>query len=189
MRLAVANSVRFGYTLIEAIVVMVILAIAAMLLVPHLTNQGDTELQAAARQLVADISWAQCDAVASQGYRRLHFYADGRGWCLLDISDSTFSDPFDEATAVFAADPWRTRRGNGSFIVDFPNDDRFVSVAVSDITTAEGGRDLTFDRLGGTVSAPGLGAGAASVTLSDGIDSWKVDISPVTGRVAVSRAE
>ena len=185
----VLNSMRFGYTLIEASVVLVILGIAAILLVPHLSNQGDTELQGAARQLVADISWAQCDAVASQEYRRLHFYADGRGWCLLDITDSTFANSFDAATAVFAEDPWRTRRGGGDFIVDFPNDDRYVSVTVSGITTAEGGRDLTFDRLGGTVSAPGLGAGAATVTLSDGTDSWQVDIAPVTGRVAVSRVE
>jgi type II secretory pathway pseudopilin PulG len=185
----VLNSMRFGYTLIEATVVLVILGIAAILLVPHLSNQGDTELQGAARQLVADISWAQCDAVASQGYRRLHFYADGRGWCLLDITDSTFANSFDAATAVFAEDPWRTRRGGGDFIVDFPNDDRYRFVTVSGITTAEGGRDLTFDRLGGTVSAPGLGAGAATVTLSDGTDSWRVDIAPVTGRVAVSRAK
>lgn len=187
---AVFNSMRFGYTLIEASVVLVILGITAILLVPHLGNQADTELQGAARQLVADISWAQCDAVASQGYRRLHFYADGRGWCLLDITDRTFADSFDAATAVFAEDPWRTRRGGGDFIVDFPNDDRYVFVTVSDITTGvKGGRDLTFDRLGGTVSAPGLGAGAATVTLSDGTDSWQVDIAPVTGRVAVSRAE
>lgn len=185
----VLNPMRFGYTLIEASVVLVILGITAILLVPHLGNQGDTELQGAARQLVADISWAQCDAVASQEYRRLHFYADGRGWCLLDITDSTFANSFDAATAVFAEDPWQTRRGGGDFIVDFLNDDRYVSVTVSDITTAEGGRDLTFDRLGGTVSAPGLGAGAATVTLSDGTDSWQVDIAPVTGRVAVSRAE
>ena len=185
----VLNSMRFGYTLIEASVVLVILGITAILLVPHLSNQGDTELQGAARQLVADISWAQCDAVASQEYRRLHFYADGRGWCLLDITDSTFANSFDAATAVFAEDPWRTRRGGSDFIVDFLNDDRYVSVTVSDITTAEGGRDLTFDRLGGTVSAPGLGAGAATVTLSDGTDSWQVDIAPVTGRLAVSRAK
>ncbi len=184
-----ANPIRAGYTLIEAIVVMAILAIAAVLLVPHLSDRGDTELQAAARQLVSDIAWAQCDAVAGQGYRRLHFYPDGSGWCLYEVTDATFSDPFDANTAAFVEDVWRTRRGGGDFIVDFSGDARFQTVAISDVTTAEGGRDLTFDQLGGTVSAPGLGAGAASVTLSDGTDNWQVAVAPVTGRVVVSRAE
>ncbi len=180
-------SVRRGYTLLEAIILMVILGIAAALLIPHLANRGDTEIQAAARQLVADISWAQCDAVASQGYRRLHFYDDGRGWCLVNVTDATFNDVFDPATADYAEDPWRTRRGGGDFKIDFDADERFLSVAVSDVTVAEGGREITFDRLGGTVSAPGLGAGAASVTLSDGTNNWKLDIAPVTGRVVVAR--
>jgi type II secretory pathway pseudopilin PulG len=179
--------VRRAYTLIEAVILMVVLGIAAVLLVPHLSDRGDTEIQAAARQLVADISWAQCDAVASQGYRRLHFYSDGRGWCLVNVTDATFNDIFDPATAVYSEDPWRTRRGGGDFTVDFDADDRFALVAVSDVTVAEGGRDITFDRLGGTVSAPGLGAGAASVTLSDGTDNWKLDIAPVTGRIVVAR--
>jgi type II secretory pathway pseudopilin PulG len=178
---------RSGYTLLEAMILMVVLGVAAVLLVPRLADRGDTEIQAAARQLVADISWAQCDAVASQGYRRLHFYNDGRGWCLINVTDATFSNAFDPATADFATDPWRTRRGGGDFVVDFDSDDRFSSVAVSDVTVAEGGRDITFDRLGGTVSAPGLGAGAASVTLSDGSNEWQLDIAPVTGRVVVAR--
>jgi prepilin-type N-terminal cleavage/methylation domain-containing protein len=184
-----SNSVRSAYTLVELVIVMTILGIAAVLLIPHMSDRGDTEIQAAARQLVADISWAQCDAVAGQGFRRLHFYNDGRGWCLVTVDDSTFTTTFNEATAIFAEDPWRTRRGGGDFIVDFVADERFHNVQVVDVTTAEGGRDLTFDRLGGTVAAPGLGAGAASVQLSDGNDTWQVNIAPVTGRVAVARVE
>lgn len=178
---------RNGYTLLEAMVFVSIMAIAATLLVPHLTDRGDTELQAAARQLVSDISWAQSDAVASQEYRRLHFYDDGRGWCLLRVTDATFENAFDPATAEFASDPWRTRRGGGDFIVDFGIDDRFLEVQVADVEMADGSRALTFDRIGGSVMAPGLGAGAGSVTLSDGTDSWRVEVAPVTGRVLVSR--
>ncbi|MDG2478074.1 MAG: hypothetical protein P8M32_09305 [Phycisphaerales bacterium] len=184
-----SNSVRSAYTLGEMVIVLTILGIAATLLIPHLSDRGDTEIQAAARQLVADISWAQCDAVAGQGFRRLHFYDDGRGWCLVTVDDASFNTAFNEATAIYADDPWRTRRGGGDFIVNFVDDTRFQTVQVVDVTTAEGGRDLTFDRLGGTVAAPGLGAGAASVQLSDGMDTWQVNVAPVTGRVAVARVE
>jgi Tfp pilus assembly protein FimT len=183
------NSTRFAYTLGEMMIVLLLLGIAAVLLIPHLSDRGDTEIQAAARQLVADISWAQCDAVQSQEYRRLHFYDDGRGWCMIDVTDATFNDVFNAATADFSEDPWRTRRGGGDFIVDFVADERFHDVQIIDVTTAEGGRDLTFDRLGGTVAAPGLGAGAASVQLSDGTDTWQVSVAPVTGRVVVTRTQ
>ena len=184
-----SSVVRRAYTLAEAMVVIVVLSIAAVLVVPAMTDRGGTEVQAAVRQLVADISWAQCDAVASQGFRRLHFYADGRGWCLLEITDSTFADPFDPATADYAEDAWNTRRAGGDFITDFEADDRFVEVAIGSVTTAEGNRHLTFDRLGGTVSAPSLGAGSATIVLTDGEVDWQVDVAPITGRVLVSKVE
>ncbi|HJO15716.1 MAG TPA: type II secretion system protein [Phycisphaerales bacterium] len=181
------NPVRSGFTLLEVMITLVLMSISGILIVPHLADRGGLEVQAAVRQLVSDVSWAQCDAVASQQYRRLHFYSDGRGWCLIDVTDATFSDAFDEATATYADDPWRTRRSEGDFIVDFDSDDRFKEVQVSSVSVSEGGRDVTFDRLGGTVSSPGLGAGGVTIELSDGSTTWKVDLAPVTGRVAVSK--
>lgn len=188
MNRAFHQPMRFGYTLVEAAVVLVILGIAATLLIPRLAGRGDLEVQAATRQLVADISWAQCDAVAGQGYRRLHFFEDGRGWCLLHVDEATFEEAFDPASAVYANDPWRTRRGDGDLIVDFVADERFSEVMISDVSLG-GGRDLTFDRLGGTVSAPGLGAGPGSISLTDGQAVWNVELSPITGAVVVNRAQ
>ena len=45
-------------------------------------------LQSAVRLLIADISFAQSDALAHQEYRRVHFYDDGRGWCVVRIAES-----------------------------------------------------------------------------------------------------
>ncbi|MCH2143030.1 MAG: type II secretion system GspH family protein [Phycisphaerales bacterium] len=179
--------IRRGFSLLEVLITVVIMGISGALIVPHLADRGGLEVQAAVQQLVSDVSWAQCDAVASQQYRRLHFYADGRGWCLIDVTDSSFADPFDEATAQYSDDPWKTRRGGGDFIVDFVADERFTEVAVSAVSVASGGRDVTFDRLGGTVSAPGLGAGAVSIELSDGDVIWRVNLAPVTGRMSVEK--
>ena len=105
------------------------------------------------------------------------------------MTDGTFDDAFDPQSAIYAEDPWRTRRGGGDIIVDFQADDRFMEVAVSNVSMPAGGRSLTFDRLGGTVVAPGLGAGPASVTLSDGQADWTISVAPVTGAVSVARAE
>ncbi len=187
MRQATTHLVRSGFSLLEVLITVVIMGISGALIVPHLADRGGLEVQAAVQQLVSDVSWAQCDAVASQQYRRLHFYDDGRGWCLVDVTEATFADPCDEATAQYADDPWRTRRGGGEFIVDFVADERFADVAVSAVSVPSGGRHITFDRLGGTVDAPGFGAGAMSIELSDGEVTWRVNLAPVTGRMSVEK--
>jgi len=179
--------VHRGYTLVEMLVTLVIMGIAAALLVPTLGEFGAIETQAAVRRLVADIAFAQSDAVARQGYRRVHFFADGTGWCLVQVDDAAFFDTFDAATADFLPDPARVNRGGGDFIVDLATDDRFASVQVESVTTAEGGSELTFDALGGTVTAPGTAAGAVTVVLTGDDSRWEVDVAPVTGRTSVQK--
>ena len=68
-----------GYTLIELIFVVALLGLATAMLVPYLVNQNSMTVQAAVRRVIADLSFAQSDALAHQEYRRVHFYADGRG--------------------------------------------------------------------------------------------------------------
>ena len=57
---------RSGYTLVEMLVTLVILGIAAAMLVPSLGAFGAIETQAAVRRLVSDIAFAQSEAVAHQ---------------------------------------------------------------------------------------------------------------------------
>jgi prepilin-type N-terminal cleavage/methylation domain-containing protein len=180
-------NVSRGYTLVEMLVTLVIMGVAAALLVPVLGGFGAIETQAAVRRLVSDIAFAQSDAVARQDYRRVHFFEDGTGWCLVRVDDAAFFDTFDAGTADFVADPARVNRAGGDFIVDLAADDRFASVQVESVTTAEGGTDLTFDALGGTVSAPGTAAGAVIVVLAGEDSRWEVDVAPVTGRTSVKK--
>jgi prepilin-type N-terminal cleavage/methylation domain-containing protein len=181
------RSLQSGYTLVEMLVTLVIMGIAAALLVPVLGAFGAIETQAAVRRLVSDIAFAQSDAVARQGYRRVHFFADGTGWCLVNIDDTDFFDAFNAGTADYLPDPARVTRGGGDFIVDLAADDRFASVQVESVTTAEGPTNVTFDALGGTVAAPGTAAGAVTVVLSGDDSRWEVDVAPVTGRTTVQK--
>jgi prepilin-type N-terminal cleavage/methylation domain-containing protein len=183
----IAGALHRGYTLVELMVTLVIMGIAAALLVPALGDFGAIETQAAVRRLVSDITFAQSDAVARQGYRRVQFFDDGSGWCLVQVDDGAFFDAFNASTADFVADPASVNRGGGDFIVNFAQDDRFESVHIESVTTAEGGLGLTFDALGGTVSAPGTAAGAVTVVLAGDDSRWEVGVAPVTGRTSVQK--
>ena len=178
---------RNGYTLVEMLVTLVIMGIAAALLVPSLGAFGAIETQAAVRRLVSDIAFAQSEAVAHQRYLRVQFHADGSGWSLVRVDSTGFFDPFDATVADYVADPAGVQRGGGDFIVDLVKDDRFASVFVESVATAEGVTSLTFDALGGIVSAPGAAAGAATVVLAGDDSRWEVAVAPVTGRTSVRK--
>ena len=66
-----------SYTLIELIMVMAVLALAAALLVPNIVGSDTMRAQAAVRLLIADLRFAQSDALANQEFRRVVFYRDG----------------------------------------------------------------------------------------------------------------
>jgi len=57
---------RNAFTLIELLCVIVILAIAAVFVIPQLTSRGDIKTAAAARTVMADIMYAQNRAIAKQ---------------------------------------------------------------------------------------------------------------------------
>src|SRR5690554_431827 len=61
-----------AYTLIELLLVVAILGLASAILIPQLANRDSMEVQAAVRQIIADLSFAQSDALAHQEYRRVY---------------------------------------------------------------------------------------------------------------------
>ncbi len=58
--------VRSAFTLIEILVCIVILGIAATLIIPQMSNASDLQAAAAARVLIADLTYAQNAAITSQ---------------------------------------------------------------------------------------------------------------------------
>ncbi len=181
-------SVR-SYTLIELIMVMAVLALAAALLIPHMVGIDSMTVQAAVRLLIADLSFAQSDALANQEFRRVVFYDDGSGYCILIV------DSFDEVTPADLDDPavnyvYDPLGNMGRYIVDYTVDGRFEGVVITEVTmdgmTLEDRPQITYDQLGGTIqtsSAPGIG-GSIVLTYKDSI--YRITVSPFTGKLTVS---
>ena len=169
--------------------VIALLGTAASLLVPQLTNLGRFETSSAVRRLMADITFAQSEALAAQTYHRLHFFENGRGYCLVRVADIDFDEPYDPVTADYVPDPSGSIRGGGHYIVDYQADRRFESVSFSQVELANGGRSLTFDALGGTVASPGSPAGVGRIVVAGEDAEYEVTIAPITGKVSVLRLD
>lgn len=178
-----------GYTLIELIMVVALLGTAASLLIPQLLGLGRFETSSAVRRLMADLTFAQSEALAAQSYHRIHFFEDGRGYCLVRVADVDFNTPFDPMTADYVSDPSGTVRGGGRFVVDYLADPRFGSVSMSEVDLSDGSRAITFDALGGTVEAPGTPAGQGKIVVTGEDAQFEIMIAPVTGKLSVLRVD
>ena len=175
---------RRGYTLIELIMVIAVLALAAALLIPHMTNLDSMTVQAAVRLIIADLSFAQSDALANQEYRRVHFYDDGRGYCLFRVTDADYATPVDLDDADYIFDPLGAM---GRYIVDFTQDDRFEGVTIESVDIDTGRREITYDALGGTVITPNIPGTGGEIIIAFGEESYRLQIAPFTGKLTVNK--
>ena len=176
-----------SYTLIELIMVMAVLALAAAMLVPHLVGRDMLTVQAAIRMLIADLSFAQTDALANQEFRRVVFYADGAGYCLIRVPSAGWVTDLSDPALDYVYDPLGHQ---GQYIVNFFEDDRFEGVMITaaniDGTMLADQPEITYDQLGGTVKGAVAGTGGY-VVLSFDDESYRIDIAAFTGKLTVTK--
>jgi len=183
---------RKGYTLIELLIVIAILGLAGALLVPRLVQQDSMTAQAAVRKLIGDLSFAQSDALAHQEYRRVHFYADGSGYCIIRVNDSNFGDDwatFDPADIDYINDPLAPANEDGRYITNFTTDARFAQVRITSVDIDDGvadpAGDIIYDSLGGTLRPDGTPGIGGDIVLSANADAFTIGVSPFTGKLTV----
>jgi len=156
---------RSAYTLVEVLIVVTIIGIAGAVVVPQMLSAGSLGIQAAARMVIADMLYAQNDAISQQNVRTVVFYPEEDRYVLQDEEGNRLDVK------------WRTGGGE-DYEVDFQSDQRFQGV---DIVSASFGDNATleFDDMG----APADG-GQVVLELND--TRYKVDVAPFTGRVTVA---
>ncbi len=177
----------YAYTLIEVLIVVTLLGLASALLIPYLVHGDSMQLQAAVRHVVADISFAQSDALSHQEYRRVHFYDDGSGYCLVRVDQADIGSEFDAETADYIHDPIAPGHEAGHYIFDLSTEEGFDGVSITDVDIdGDDGHDLYFDPLGGTVMTGGVPGIGGTIKITAGEDTYEIDIAPFTGKLTVT---
>ncbi len=185
-----------AYTLIELIIVMALMALAAALLVPNLVGQDSMTLQSAVRLLIADLNFAQSDALANQEFRRVVFFGPGTGpgegpgtgYCIIKVPDENYDTPadLDDSTVDYVIDPLHSM---GRYVVNYGMDRRFEGVSIEsaeiDGDDLVDRTEITYDTLGGTVQdGGGVGIGGNVVLKFNGV-RYQVNIAGFTGKLTV----
>ncbi len=188
--------VRHGFTLIELLVTVAILGIAGALVIPSMSTTGVLRIQAAVRQIVADVTFAQADAMAYQSRRALWFgrvptstgapwtYGLGNGYVLAEVNGATLDLSNDSMFLPERMDTPYSRNFN---------EPRYGGAVILN-SSFDGDQLLIFDELGGPVRdltgpVPSDGGWIEIGTVTGGnVWDYRINIAPMTGRVTVERA-
>jgi len=150
-----------GFTLVEVIIVVVILAIAAMMAVPMMSSADTFQVRSAASMLASDLEYAKNCAISRGETFSVNFNYDN-GYRLEDASGSPIEHP--------------VKKGF-DYVVDFASDGRLDKVKIDEVNLSDS--IIEFDCLG----SPDEGG---TITLNAGGETIVVTVEPVTGYVSIS---
>lgn len=169
---------RRAFTLIELLIVCVILGIAGAMVIPAMGETNVLRIQAAVRTVVADITFAQSDAVAFQERRALMFDVDESTYRVVQVPGNNL-----DAVNNTMYDP---SRPGGLFVETF-TDAKFGGARITAVDFGSGSRNLIFDALGGPVSSPTAntpGPGG-TIEIRGPQQAYRVTVESFTGRTTV----
>lgn len=150
-----------GFTLIEILIVIVILAIAAMTAIPMMGSAASVQIRSAANMIAADLEYAKSLAISKGQNFSMIFDEGAESYRIADQDGNTISHP--------------VKKGF-DYVIDF-QDEGLGRVEIAD-ADFDGASQVQFDYLG----SPDNGG---AVHLQAGTMSATVSVEPVTGYITV----
>lgn len=168
------QSTNTGFTVIEILIVVVIIAIGAAMVIPMMTSAAGMQIGSAANIIAADLEYAKSMAIS-------------RG--------QNFSVVFDEATESYSI---KNQAGEiimhpvkkgFAYTIDFRSDGRLDKVDIADVDFEPGSSNtITFDYLGSPYSGTGTSTplNSAVITLQAEGPTITITVEPVTGFISIA---
>lgn len=162
-----------GFTLIEVIMVVIIIGIAAAVVVPMMSSAGSMQIRAAVNLVAADLEYAKSMAISRGQFYSVVFNKTTETYQVVDKDNNVIQHPVKKGFP---------------YVMDFRKDARIDRVEILD-ANFDGTPKVTFDYLG----SPWNGASptptqlnSGVVTLRSGTITRTVRVEPVTGFITVS---
>ncbi len=171
------RSHHHGFTLVEILMVVVILGIVAAIIVPQIGSRDDLKCAAAARVMIADLSYAQSRAISAQKKQYVEF--DDQQYTIK--SRITPTDPLTAITHPVNPGSYVTRMNTGPLTGVMI--DQSVFGTADSVAFDELGSPLSYDPATGTtstLSSPGI------IRIQSGDRILTISIEPYTGEMSVS---
>jgi len=162
---------RRGFTLVEVLIVVVIISIAALMAVPMFSSAGSMQIRSAGNIIAADLEYAKNMAITRGQNYSVIFDVTAESYRIEDQSGNVVSHP--------------VKKGF-DYVVDFKNDSRLNRVDITSVQFDPGaGNTITFDYLGSPYSGTGpLNSGSIAIS-ADGTTAT-IRVEPVTGYISIT---
>ncbi len=163
---------RRGFTLVEVIIVVVILAISAMIAVPMMSSAGSVQIRSAADALAADLEYAKSMAISHQQNYGIIFYPDNDKYKVVDQSNNEIPHP--------------VKRGF-PYTIDFRSDSRLNKVDMVSADFGDTTHQIKFNYLGSPFNGSDADLNSAgTIVLQGGGSTITITVEPVTGFISIS---
>lgn len=159
-----------GFTLVEILIVVVIIGIAAAIAVPMMSSAGSMQARAAASMVAADLEYAKSMAIS-----RGQIYS-----VVFDKVNETYQIEDKDGAVI----PHPVKKGF-DYVVDFTTDGRLDRVDIGDVSF-DGTSKVSFDYLGSPWNGSGTPLNSGVITLQAGSAAETVSVEPVTGFISIN---
>ena len=163
-----------GFSMIEIMVVLIVLAIAGTVVVAMASNTDEMKVEAVVQQLASTLSYAQNVAIVRQEAIQVVFDSAAESYEVVDAAGAAIGGNVTEA--------------DGLYSMSFGASSEFGRADITSVNF-DGGSVVWFDRMGGPHSGvPQAGPALASgtVVIGYGDASATLGVAPVTGTITVN---
>jgi type II secretion system protein H len=158
-----------GFTLIEILIVVVIIAIAAMTAIPMMSSAGSVQIRSAANMIAADLEYAKSMAIARGQNFSVVFDKNTDSYSIKDKTGSVISHP--------------VKKGS-NYIVGL-RDKGLDKVDITDVDF-DGKSTVKFDYLGSPYNADNNPLNRGVIKLQAGGKTITITVEPVTGFISIT---
>ena len=154
---------KSGFTLIEIIIVVVILSIAAMAAIPLMSSASDVQIRSASNLIAADLEYAKSMAISRGQNYTVVFDAANNSYGIYKKGET---DPIQHPV-----------KKGFDYVMNFTNDSRLGKVDITGVSFTDG--TVEFDCLGSPTEG-------GSITLDADGNTATITVEPVTGYISIS---
>ena len=156
------RNVRTGFTIVEILIVVVILSIAALAAIPMLSSASSFQIRSAANLIAADLEYAKSMAISRGQTYSVEFDVAADSYSIVDQTDTVIEHPVKKGFP---------------YTVNFPNESRLSKVEITNVTFTSD--KVGFDCLGSPDNDGGF------ITISANENTATINVEPVTGYITI----
>lgn len=158
-----------AFTLMELLLVLIVIGIAAALAIPLYVSAADTQLRTAASMIASDLEYAKSMSISTGKSHSVVFDTSAESYSIKDSDGQVIAHPVHIGS---------------DYTVDFANDSRLNKVNIVN-TNFGAANTVSFDNIGAPFNGSGAALSGGLIQLSAEGYSLKVKIDSVTGYVSV----